>query len=30
MNIIMMGAQGTRKRTVAGIISKNTGWQQIA
>ena len=30
MNIIMMGAQGTGKGTVAGIISENTGWPQIS
>ena len=30
MNITMMGAQGTGKGTVAGIISENTGWPQIS
>ena len=30
MNIIMMGAQGTGKGTVAGIISEQTGWPQIS
>ncbi len=30
MNIIMMGAQGTGKGTVAGIISEKTGWPQIS
>ena len=30
MNIIMMGAQGTGKGTVAGILSEKTGWPQIS
>ena len=30
MNIIMLGAQGTGKGTVAGILSKETGWPQIS
>lgn len=30
MNIIMMGAQGTGKGTVAGLISEKTGWPQIS
>lgn len=30
MNIIMMGAQGTGKGTVAGIISEKTTWPQIS
>ncbi len=30
MNIIMMGAQGTGKGTVAGIISEKTKWPQIS
>lgn len=30
MNIIMMGAQGTGKGTVAGIISEKMGWPQIS
>lgn len=30
MNIIMMGAQGTGKGTVAGLISEQTGWPQIS
>lgn len=30
MNIIMMGAQGTGKGTVAGLISERTGWPQIS
>ena len=30
MNIIMLGAQGTGKGTVAGLISENTGWPQIS
>ena len=29
MNITMMGAQGTGKGTVAGIISEKMGWPQI-
>ena len=28
MNIIMLGAQGTGKGTVAGLISENTGWHK--
>ncbi|MBO6233574.1 MAG: nucleoside monophosphate kinase, partial [Clostridia bacterium] len=30
MIIIMMGAQGTGKGTVAGIISQNTGIEQLS
>lgn len=30
MIIIMLGAQGTGKGTVAGIISENTGWPQVS
>ena len=30
MVIIMLGAQGTGKGTVAGILSKKTGWPQIS
>lgn len=30
MNIIMLGAQGTGKGTVAGLISEKTGWPQIS
>lgn len=30
MYLIMLGAQGTGKGTVAGILSKNTGWPQIS
>ena len=30
MNIIMLGAQGTGKGTVAGLISKEMGWPQIS
>lgn len=30
MNIIIMGAQGTGKGTVAGIISERTNWPQIS
>ena len=30
MNIIMLGAQGTGKGTVAGFISKETGWPQVS
>lgn len=30
MNIIMMGAQGTGKGTVAGLLSQKTGWPQIS
>ena len=30
MIILMMGAQGTGKGTVAGIISKNTGIEQLS
>ena len=30
MVIIMLGAQGTGKGTVAGILSKETGWPQIS
>ena len=30
MNIIMMGAQGTGKGTVAGLLSEKTGWPQIS
>lgn len=30
MNIIMMGAQGTGKGTVAGLLSEQTGWPQIS
>ena len=30
MNIIIMGAQGTGKGTVAGIISEKTNWPQIS
>jgi len=30
MNIIMLGAQGTGKGTVAGFISQETGWPQIS
>ena len=30
MVIIMLGAQGTGKGTVAGLISENMGWPQIS
>ena len=30
MILIMLGAQGTGKGTVAGILSKKTGWPQIS
>ena len=30
MNIIMLGAQGTGKGTVAGLISQQMGWPQIS
>ena len=30
MNIIMLGAQGTGKGTVAGFISKEMGWPQVS
>lgn len=30
MYLIMLGAQGTGKGTVAGILSQNTGWPQVA
>ena len=30
MIIIMLGAQGTGKGTIAGILSKKTGWPQIS
>ena len=30
MIIIMLGAQGTGKGTVAGLISEKTGWPQIS
>ncbi len=30
MNIIMLGAQGTGKGTVAGFISQQTGWPQVS
>ena len=30
MIIIMLGAPGTGKGTVAGILSKETGWPQIS
>ena len=30
MYLIMLGAQGTGKGTVAGILSKETGWPQIS
>ena len=30
MVIIMLGAQGTGKGTVAGILSEKTGWPQIS
>ena len=30
MVILMLGAQGTGKGTVAGILSKKTGWPQIS
>ena len=30
MNIIMLGAQGTGKGTVAGLISQEMGWPQIS
>ena len=30
MYIIMLGAQGTGKGTVAGLISEKTGWPQIS
>ena len=30
MYLIMLGAQGTEKGTVAGILSKETGWPQIS
>lgn len=30
MNIIMLGAQGTGKGTVAGLISEQTGLPQIS
>ena len=30
MYLIMLGAQGTGKGTVAGILSQNTGWPQIS
>lgn len=30
MYLIMLGAQGTGKGTVAGILSKQTGWPQIS
>lgn len=30
MYLIMLGAQGTGKGTVAGILSKKTGWPQIS
>lgn len=30
MIIIMLGAQGTGKGTVAGILSKKTGWPQVS
>ncbi len=30
MNIIMLGAQGTGKGTVAGILSEKTSWPQIS
>ena len=30
MILMMLGAQGTGKGTVAGILSKRTGWPQIS
>ena len=30
MVIIMLGAQGTGKGTIAGLISKEMGWPQIS
>ena len=30
MVIIMLGAQGTGKGTIAGMISEQTGWPQIS
>ena len=30
MYLIMLGAQGTGKGTVAGLLSQNTGWPQIS
>ena len=30
MILMMLGAQGTGKGTVAGILSKKTGWPQIS
>ena len=30
MYLIMLGAQGTGKGTVAGILAKETGWPQIS
>lgn len=30
MNLMMLGAQGTGKGTVAGIITEKTGWPQIS
>ena len=30
MYLIMLGAQGTGKGTVAGLLSKSTGWPQIS
>ena len=30
MYLIMLGAQGTGKGTVAGILSEKTGWPQIS
>lgn len=30
MYLIMLGAQGTGKGTVAGILSKSTGWPQVS
>ena len=30
MYLIMLGAQGTGKGTVAGLLTKQTGWPQIS